>query len=220
MKPLPRDAWVIARLMSGLSVNGELTTVSESFRPLAERLAETPVEGRQYLWDVFLMGQADHRDDIIRDVANADPEGPAPEELAVDLPPKPHAPVVKMTCAADVIPRQVEWLWHGRVPLGMLTLFAGDPKLGKSYVSLAMAAAVSRGALAQDDAPEKPASVILMSAEDDVARTIVPRLKAAGADLSRVHILESIILPRDDPENRDRSGPQIERPSHPAVVRP
>ena len=52
-----------------------------------------------------LSGQADHRDDIIKDVANADPEGPAPEELAVDLPAKPHAPVVKMTCAADVIPR-------------------------------------------------------------------------------------------------------------------
>ena len=212
MKPLPRDAWVIARLISGQSVNGELATVSEPFRPLAECLAKCRVEGRQYLWDGFLTAQSNHRDDIIRDVADADPEGPAPEELAVDPPLKPNAIVVKMTCAADVIPRKVEWLWHGRVPLGMLTLFAGDPKLGKSYVTLAMAAAVSRGApLPQGDAPDKPASVILMSAEDDLARTIVPRLKAAGADLSRVHILESIILPRDDSENRDRSGPQIER---------
>ena len=30
-----------------------------------------------------------------------------------------------------------------------------------------------------------------MSAEDDPSRTIIPRLKAAGADLSRVHIFES-----------------------------
>ena len=33
-----------------------------------------------------------------------------------------------------------------------------------------------------------------MSAEDDPARTIVPRLTAAGADLAKVHILESVIL--------------------------
>ena len=33
-----------------------------------------------------------------------------------------------------------------------------------------------------------------MSAEDDPSRTIIPRLKAAGADLSRVHILESVVL--------------------------
>ncbi len=33
-----------------------------------------------------------------------------------------------------------------------------------------------------------------MSAEDDPARTIVPRLTAAGADLAKIHILESVIL--------------------------
>ena len=89
----------------------------------------------------------------------------------------------------------VEWLWAGRVPLGMITMFAGDPKLGKSYVTLAMAAAVSRGLpLPMGDVPNQPGSTILMSAEDDPARTIVPRLDAAGADLTKVHILESVIL--------------------------
>ncbi len=33
-----------------------------------------------------------------------------------------------------------------------------------------------------------------MSAEDDPARTIIPRLDAAGADLSRIHVLESVIV--------------------------
>ncbi len=44
------------------------------------------------------------------------------------------------------------------------------------------------------DRPDRPGSTILMSAEDDPARTIVPRLVAAGADLTRIHILESVIL--------------------------
>ena len=52
---------------------------------------------------------------------------------------------VRLTCAVDLEPREVEWLWAGRVPLGMITMFAGDPKLGKSFVTLAMAAALSRG---------------------------------------------------------------------------
>jgi hypothetical protein len=100
-----------------------------------------------------------------------------------------------MTRAVDFEPREIEWLWTGRVPLGMMTLFAGDPKLGKSYVTLAMAAALSRGLpLPTGELPNRPGSTILMSAEDDPARTIVPRLRAAGADLAKVHILESVIL--------------------------
>jgi hypothetical protein len=99
-----------------------------------------------------------------------------------------------MTCIDQIEPREVEWLWADRVPLGMITMFAGDPKLGKSLVTLAMAAAVSRGqALPQSDAPCAPGSTILMSAEDDATRTIVPRLMAAGADRSKIHVLHSVI---------------------------
>ncbi len=101
----------------------------------------------------------------------------------------------RLTCAVDLKPCAVEWLWSGRVPLGMITMFAGDPKLGKSYVTLAMAAALSRGLpLPMSDRPDRPGSTILMSAEDDPARTIVPRLVAGGADLTKIHILESVIL--------------------------
>jgi hypothetical protein len=211
MKLPPRDGWVFGCLVSGRPVNGELATVSERFRALAQRLDATPLEGRKALWDVFLLSQPD-RDDIIQAVAEAEPEGPPPEPVAVNQRGNLVAPMVKMICAADIEPREVEWLWYGHVPLGMLTLFAGDPKLGKSYVTIAMAAAVSRGApLPGDAAPERPASVILMSAEDDPARTIVPRLKAAGATLSRVHILESIILPRDEPGEGEQTRPPMER---------
>ena len=73
-----------------------------------------------------------------------------------------------MTCAADIERRDVEWLWPGRVPLGMITMFAGDPKLGKSFVTLDMAAALSRGLpLPMSSAANRTGSTILMSAEDD-----------------------------------------------------
>lgn len=105
-------------------------------------------------------------------------------------------PRVKLTRASDVICRVVDWLWPGRVPLGMLTMFAGDPKLGKSLVTMWLAAQVTRGVCpGPPDVGTEPRSALLLSAEDDPSRTIVPRLKAAGADLARVHILEAVYLP-------------------------
>jgi putative DNA primase/helicase len=78
-------------------------------------------------------------------------------------------------------------------------MFAGDPKLGKSLVTLAMAAALSRGLpLPSSERPDQRGSTILMSAEDDPARTIVPRLRAANADLAKVHILESVVRDNGD----------------------
>jgi hypothetical protein len=62
-------------------------------------------------------------------------------------------------------------------------------------VTIALAAAVSRGVpLPLDGQHSEPGSVIIMSAEDDPARTIVPRLKCAGAALQKVRILEAVIL--------------------------
>jgi hypothetical protein len=83
-----------------------------------------------------------------------------------------------------------------RLPRGAITQLAGDPKLGKSFVSIAIAAAISRGSSRPHDSNAyEPGSVIIMSAEDDPARTIVKRLRAAGADMDKVQILESVILP-------------------------
>lgn len=87
----------------------------------------------------------------------------------------------------SVAPRPVEWLWPGRVPLGKVTILSGDPNLGKSFLTLDLAARVSAGLPWPDGTgPAARGSVILLSAEDDVADTLVPRLVAAGADLSRV----------------------------------
>ncbi len=72
------DAWVLARLLSGLSVaDDELAAMSATNRPLAERLAATPPEGRQALWDVFLIDRA-NADAVIKALADAGPAGPAP----------------------------------------------------------------------------------------------------------------------------------------------
>lgn len=85
--------------------------------------------------------------------------------------------------------REVEWLWEGRIPRGKITILDGDPGLGKSTVTLDLAARISRGREMPDDSPGISGSVVLCSYEDDAGDTIRPRLEAAGADLARIHIL-------------------------------
>lgn len=95
---------------------------------------------------------------------------------------------------ADTIEAQpICWLWPGRIARGKVSLIAGHPGLGKSQLVLNMAATVTTGGCwPADGTRAERGSVVILSAEDDAADTIVPRLKAAGADLSRVHILEAV----------------------------
>lgn len=113
-------------------------------------------------------------------------------------------PTPVVVCLADVAPEQVEWLWPGRVPLGKLSLLVGNAGLGKSLVTLDMAARVSKGTPWPDqpDVENSVGSVVLLSAEDDLADTIRPRLDAAGADVTRVHALQSVIRGAEDEEDQ------------------
>lgn len=93
---------------------------------------------------------------------------------------------------SSVAPESVEWLWDGRIPCGKLTVLDGDPGLGKSTAAADIAARVSTGQPMPDGSGGgQPAGVVLLSAEDGLADTIVPRLMAAGADLSRILALDA-----------------------------
>ncbi len=112
-----------------------------------------------------------------------------------DKPPTPQTPLVIARPASAYVAKPVDWLWPGRIPCGALTILDGDPGLGKSTVTLDLAARVSRGyAMPPGGGPSDilPANVVILSAEDDPARVIRPRLEAAGADLDRVQIVEAI----------------------------
>ncbi|MEO8286527.1 MAG: AAA family ATPase [Chloroflexota bacterium] len=96
---------------------------------------------------------------------------------------------------SDVEPELVRWLWPGRIPLGKLTILDGDPGLGKSLMTLDIGARVTTGSVMPDGQASDlgaPAGVVLLSAEDDLADTIRPRLDAAGADVTRVVALTHV----------------------------
>ena len=96
-------------------------------------------------------------------------------------------------CAAEITPEKIEWLWPGRFARGKHTCIAGEPGTGKSQLSIAVIAAVTTGDLWPCGEGKAPlGNVIMLSAEDGAADTIVPRLLAAGADLSRVQIVPGV----------------------------
>lgn len=98
---------------------------------------------------------------------------------------------LKLRKASEIKTRQIEWLWPGRIPLGKLVVFQGDAGLGKSLVTVDMAARISTGAPWPDatSEPQPAGDAIIVSAEDDADDTICPRLEAAGADLDHVAVL-------------------------------
>jgi hypothetical protein len=103
------------------------------------------------------------------------------------------APEPAGVLACDVQPERVSWLWPGRLAAGKPTMLDGDPGLGKSTAALDIGARITTGApLSGCLRGAEPRGVVLLSAEDGAADTIVPRLEAAGADLGRVFILQGI----------------------------
>lgn len=91
---------------------------------------------------------------------------------------------------AGIRAERARWLWAQRIPLGTATLLVGREKLGKSTLTCDLAAQLSRGQLS-GDLHGQPASTLIVTYEDSAARTIKPRLMAAGADLARVHLVRA-----------------------------
>ncbi len=102
-----------------------------------------------------------------------------------------------IVCLCDVEARPVNWLWPNRIPFGKITLLAGYPGYGKSFATLDMAMRVSTGT-AWPDGPACPiGDVLIISAEDDPADTLRPRLDGMGADVTRIQILSMVQNPND-----------------------
>jgi putative DNA primase/helicase len=97
--------------------------------------------------------------------------------------------------AADVEMCGIDWLWPGRFALGKISLIAGLPDYGKGQSAAFIAAAVTAGfELPCNEGMARQGNVIWFNAEDDARDTIKPRLIAAGADLNRIHFVNSARL--------------------------
>ncbi|MDP6059456.1 MAG: AAA family ATPase, partial [Pirellulaceae bacterium] len=101
-----------------------------------------------------------------------------------------------ITNMSTVEPEEVEWLVPGWVPRNKLTMLVGDPGVGKSFLTCQLAANVTTGIWFPFSFERKePGNVLIISAEDDPADTIRPRLDATGAVVERVSFVEGVVKP-------------------------
>lgn len=126
----------------------------------------------------------------------------APTPAVQDAPATSHDLVVLR--ASDITPEAVTWMWDGRVAIGTTTMVAGNPGLGKSQLGCFLAAAVTTGGTMPDGSRVPLGDVLYLTAEDHFANTVVPRLMAAGADLSRVHFIDCVRMAAMDGQTRER----------------
>ncbi|AOU98151.1 hypothetical protein BI364_09450 [Acidihalobacter yilgarnensis] len=86
----------------------------------------------------------------------------------------------------------IQWLWVGWIARGKLHLLVGAPSTGKTTLLMALAAIVSHAGMWPDGTTAPGGHVVILSFEDDPHDTLVPRLKAAGADMSKIVIVGDV----------------------------
>lgn len=85
----------------------------------------------------------------------------------------------------------IRWLWPGWLAKGKLHILAGAGGTGKTTLLIGLIATITTGGCWPDGSRcSEPGNALIWSSEDDPADTLIPRLTAAGADMSRVYIIQ------------------------------
>ncbi len=94
-----------------------------------------------------------------------------------------------VTSASEVRMRRMRHLVPLVLPLGSLSMLVGRQGTGKSTLAAQWVAGATRGRLGGD--VQRPVNCAMVSYEDNAETLLVPRLKAAGANLRRVKIISA-----------------------------
>ena len=95
--------------------------------------------------------------------------------------------------AADMSMKPIHWLWPYWVPKGKLTVLAGTAGTGKTTLALLIAATISAGGTFPDGSTCEAGNVLIWSGEDVPEDTLIPRLKASGANLEKCYFVQGTV---------------------------
>lgn len=103
---------------------------------------------------------------------------------------------------SDVQPRPTRWLLPGLLPAGSVTLIAALGGVGKSCLTMDLAARVADGRNWQGNIVPQ-GNVLVLSGEDNAETTIRPRVEVAGGkNLDAIHLLPSTVMDIEDGRER------------------
>lgn len=110
--------------------------------------------------------------------------------VLTDLRPEDIEEIVPVIRMSDVEEVPVSFLWKPYIPFGKLTLLQGDAGNGKTYIAMQLCAACTNRVPILNMEAHEPFNVIYQTAEDGLGDTIKPRLEEAGADLTKVLVID------------------------------
>jgi DNA polymerase len=111
---------------------------------------------------------------------------------------------LESVCASDVVMRGIDWLWPNRFAVGKIGIVCGLPDEGKGQILCYITSRVTRALEWPNGEGRSPqGNVVILSAEEDPSTNLVPRLAAAGADLSRIHFIK-MVADRDERTGQPR----------------
>ena len=102
------------------------------------------------------------------------------------------ATVIDIVSLDQIAMEPIDWLIKNWLPLGKLVLLAGQAGTGKTQLAISIAAKLSAGLTLVDGSQHPHSNVIVWTGEDDASTVIVPRFKAAMAEMSRIHIIQGV----------------------------
>lgn len=103
---------------------------------------------------------------------------------------QPEHAGIEVLRADQVRIEPIRWLWDGYLARGKMHIIAGAPGTGKTTVALALAATLTTAGRWPDGTTAGTGNVLIWSGEDDPGDTLVPRLRAMDADLSRIAFID------------------------------
>ena len=177
-------------LMTSLSERPQITSVflcldnDQAGNEACEKLAGEISEGYSV---IRLKPSRKDWNEILCD-KNTDRKKAIAETITIKVPEAEE--LVPMLCYEDIKQTSVEWLWFPYIPFGKLTIIQGNPGEGKTYFAMMLTAACTNRKLFPNMEDIEPFNVIYQTAEDGMGDTIKPRLIEAGADLSRVMVID------------------------------
>jgi hypothetical protein len=144
----------------------------------------------------MLPSRPSRRPDLAATPAAAAPtQQPAAPPSLAPVPAPPLGPALLTLRGDELDYAPIEWLWPHRCARGKLTLIGGAPGTGKSTLMMRMAAAVTTGGAWPCGEGTAPQGAVILISPDGDPDTIVPRLRAAGADLAKVRIVRAVNEP-------------------------
>jgi hypothetical protein len=94
--------------------------------------------------------------------------------------------------ADSIQPERMGWVWRDRIPDEAITWILGQPNNAKSLLTIEIAACATTGKAWPDGTENTMGAVdvLMLCFEDSLSKQVVPRLIAAGADLTRIKFLD------------------------------